>query len=376
MTGNRKRRHGAVVLALQPYGVGGVETATRNVIGALASSSRLTPIRVHAVLRGSQPTGDLEEVVAYAGAKAFNRVSKVRFVLRLLGSCLRRPPRLVVATHPSLAIAAVVAARVAGAPTVVIIHGREVWTKGSRWQRIAIEKADQVWSPSRFTTTHLQRWARPAEVRHLPWSVPLPTLLNTPRTPGSIVAVARLDRAVRYKGIDRLLHVWSIVKDEAPHARLAIVGDGDDREHLERLADQLGMDPGTLFRGRLAADELDQLLRTTEIFILLSRFEDGPTRGGEGFGLAYLEAAAYGLAVIGAAEGGAAEVLHSDWAKIVDPNDVSEVAEALLELLRSPTTIRRLGQTARYVCERQFSHARFVNDVVRSSEKLIAERYL
>lgn len=374
MTRHRDRRTGVVVLALQPYGVGGVETATRSVIGALARSARLNPVRVHAVLRGSQPSGEQDEFVASRGATSFNRFSKVRFVLRLVASCLWRPPRLLVATHASLAVAAVVIARVVRGKTIVIVHGREVWAKGSRLQRWAIEQADQVWSPSRFTSSELERWAHPADVRHIPWSVDMPELGETERIPRSVVAVARLDRAVRYKGIDRLLHVWSIVSGEIADASLAIVGDGDDRAYLEALAVRLDLEPSVLFRGRLSADDLDRILRSSEVFILLSRLEDGPSRGGEGFGLAYIEAAAYGLAVIGAAEGGSAEVLHPDWARIVDPTDIPAVAAVLSELLQSPSEIRRLGRMARLVCEHRFSNERFLREVIESSEELIDPR--
>jgi phosphatidylinositol alpha-1,6-mannosyltransferase len=66
--------------------------------------------------------------------------------------------------------------------------------------------------------------------------------------------------------------------------------------------------------------------------------------GGEGFGIAYLEAAAHGLPVVAANEGGALDAVDPErTGLLVDPADHVALAEALAGLLTDPDRARAMG---------------------------------
>ena len=64
----------------------------------------------------------------------------------------------------------------------------------------------------------------------------------------------------------------------------------------------------------------------------------------EGFGIAFLEANAFGKPVVGGRIGGVPDaVVHGKTGLLVDPRSDSEVAEAIIRLLKNPDEARRLG---------------------------------
>jgi phosphatidylinositol alpha-1,6-mannosyltransferase len=70
--------------------------------------------------------------------------------------------------------------------------------------------------------------------------------------------------------------------------------------------------------------------------------------GGEGFGIAYLEAAARGLPVVAGDEGGAVDAVDPGRsAYMVDPRDHVSVAEAIAGLLECQQAAHALGEAGR-----------------------------
>ncbi|RME83854.1 MAG: glycosyltransferase [Zetaproteobacteria bacterium] len=136
-------------------------------------------------------------------------------------------------------------------------------------------------------------------------------------TPKDFLAVS-VGRLVPVKGMDRLLRVWREVVRRKPEARLAIVGEGPERERLAMLAARWGIAEQVVFAG--FADPLPWLVRA-RVFALFSR--------NEGQGRALVEALAAGLpAVVGGAP--ALAEVGGDAARVVDPEDPAAAAEAFL----------------------------------------------
>jgi phosphatidylinositol alpha-1,6-mannosyltransferase len=70
--------------------------------------------------------------------------------------------------------------------------------------------------------------------------------------------------------------------------------------------------------------------------------------GGEGFGIAYLEANALGLPVVAGNEGGAVDaVIDGETGVLVDPSDHIAVADAVSDLLLDSGLAARLGEKGR-----------------------------
>ena len=89
------------------------------------------------------------------------------------------------------------------------------------------------------------------------------------------------------------------VLGEVPDASYVIVGEGDDRDRLENLARETGVRDSVVFTGWVDEDELPAYYSSCDVFAMPSRVEKRNGRWtGEGFGIAYIEAAAFGKPVV------------------------------------------------------------------------------
>jgi glycosyltransferase involved in cell wall biosynthesis len=96
-----------------------------------------------------------------------------------------------------------------------------------------------------------------------------------------------------WKRIDRLLRLLSVLGVD--QVRLLILGDGPDRERLERLASDLGVERQVIFAGTKL--RVADYLQCMQAFCL-------PSMGLESFGNAAVEAMAVGVATVVFADGG------------------------------------------------------------------------
>jgi glycosyltransferase involved in cell wall biosynthesis len=81
---------------------------------------------------------------------------------------------------------------------------------------------------------------------------------------------------------------------------------------------------------------------------------------GEGFGIVFLEAMAFGKPVIGPKYGAPAEIIQDGQnGLLVDPEDSASVAEALSSLLANPDVALAMGQAGRNYVRENYSYGAF-----------------
>jgi len=151
------------------------------------------------------------------------------------------------------------------------------------------------------------------------------------------------------------------VLKEIPNITYVIVGDGDDRPRLESLAQQLGVLDHVVFAGRVSNAELRAYYQNCEVFVMPAKTVlDDRSPKGEGFGIVFLEAMAFGKPVIGPNYGAPTEFIrHGEHGLLVNPESPEEVAEALIQLLSSPDLARQMGEAARQWVLQEYSYSRF-----------------
>lgn len=122
----------------------------------------------------------------------------------------------------------------------------------------------------------------------------------------SVFDVIYVGRLSRHKRVDLLIDGVSLLREEIPHVKCGIVGDGPEMAGLRRLVQDRGLGGNVEFLGFLDdEDDLIATMKAAKIFVLPS------TR--EGFGISVLEANACGLpAVVVDAEKSAASGLIRD----------------------------------------------------------------
>ncbi|MGZ5299842.1 MAG: glycosyltransferase family 4 protein, partial [Actinomycetota bacterium] len=125
------------------------------------------------------------------------------------------------------------------------------------------------------------------------------------------------------KNLVRLVRAYRQVAPDVPHALVLAGMPGWRTEALEAELARPG--PGTIVRtGHVSDDALDALYRGADVFAYPSLYE--------GFGLPVVEAMAHGVPTLASNTSSLPQVV-GDAALLVDPTDVSEIAEGLARLL-------------------------------------------
>jgi glycosyltransferase involved in cell wall biosynthesis len=155
------------------------------------------------------------------------------------------------------------------------------------------------------------------------------------------IALLAVGAVVPRKGYDVL--VAALAKLKHLSWELVIAGDsGRSPETFRRLqADiaDLGLTNRIVLLGAVASEQLASLYVASDLFVLPSRFE--------GYGMAYAEAIAHGVPVVGTKAGAIPETVPADAGVLLPPDDVEALAVTLQRLIENPAEREYLAAGAR-----------------------------
>ncbi|MGH2651745.1 MAG: glycosyltransferase, partial [Actinomycetota bacterium] len=156
------------------------------------------------------------------------------------------------------------------------------------------------------------------------------------------------------KGLRQLLGAAARVVRRAPNARFAIWGDGPLRGELALAVRAMALTGAVELRGPTHAP--DDVLRQCDIFVLPSLSEASSN--------VVLEAMATGLPVVTTRVGGMPGLVdHGRTGFLVPPDDVEELAGAILRLLETPALAAEMGAQGRLRALAEFGTARMLERV-------------
>ncbi|MCU1601846.1 MAG: putative glycosyltransferase [Frankiales bacterium] len=267
-----------------------------------------------------------------------------RAVAASLALAIRRYRADVLHVHFGYEVEGVVgAARRAGVPLVVSVHGNDVTSSASRDNpalRYALAEADAVIVPSEFLADHA-RAAGARTTRVLPSGVDLSQLRPIPFPEGDpqVVFVGRL---VEKKGLDVLARAWPTVAAQHPAARLLVLGAGP-------VPPPEGAEVWSPEPTRRAEQVHEALARAWLVVTPSRTAADGDS---ESLLLVNLEAQAVGRAVLSTRHGGIASAVSDKTAVLVPEADADALAAALSALLGEPERLRAMGAAGPAVAAR------------------------
>jgi phosphatidylinositol alpha-1,6-mannosyltransferase len=292
----------------------------------------------------------------------------IAFVLRSLWETVTARPDVILYTHVNMArlLPAMRLLR-RRARSILYVHGREVWERLTWLQRLALRSSNRLLFHTRFVADTLETRG----IGHAPMTVVHPSLpdewvagiepRSAPTGEAVVLTVSRLEREERQKGVDRVIEAFPAVLERVPGATLRVVGDGTDRERLERLATSLGLQERVRFLGAVDDATLKQIYASSDLFALPSVQE--------GFGLVYAEAMAHGLPCVIAADTAAAEVVEVGVTGMAVTHDsVAELTDAIAALLTDQERWRRMSRAAVERFERCFRETAFRQGIRRALE--------
>lgn len=165
-----------------------------------------------------------------------------------------------------------------------------------------------------------------------------------------LLTVARL---VAKKNVDSVLRALKLVIEKVPNVIYFIVGDGEEKHRLKTLSDRLDLNSRVYFIGFVKNNQLPALYCASDVYVMPSYDAGGDI---ETFGISFLEANACGKPVIGGKSGGIVDaVVDGETGLLVDPQNIDEIAAAIVSLLKDEEYAKQLGENGRKRVEKELS---------------------
>ena len=254
--------------------------------------------------------------------------------------------------------AAVSAAHRLGLPSVITMHGGDVYVNPeqgydfpTRWYvrpalRWTLRKAGALTAITEDCRQHALRAGAPSQSMHLVFNgtdlrrfspAPEGTAVDPRFGPNMIFACRQL---FPRKGIRFLVEAAAKLKARFPDLKVVVAGDGFERPDLIALAERLGIARDVTFLGWVPNAELPPYYRAAAVSVIPSLEE--------GFGIPAAEAMGCETAVVASDAGGLPEVVeHGVTGLIVPRGDANALAGAIGELLADPDRRQRMGHAGR-----------------------------
>lgn len=145
------------------------------------------------------------------------------------------------------------------------------------------------------------------------------------------------------QGLTKLIEAFDLVAEQSAHAQLLIVGDGPEREHLDREVAARDLISRVRFTGSVAPESVPGLLASMDVAVApypaLAQFYSSP--------LKLYEYMAAGLPIVASRIGQIEELIEDgETGLLLPPGDAAELAKALSRLEFDAETSARLGAAA------------------------------
>ena len=161
--------------------------------------------------------------------------------------------------------------------------------------------------------------------------------VKTPR----LITVSRFDKR---KNHEKIVMALRNLKQIYPDIVYICVGYGDEEENIKKLVQELDLEAQVMFFKDISNELKNALIAKSNIFVMPSIIHK---KSVEGFGIAYVEAAQYGIPSIGGKDGGAADAIqHEKTGLICDGNNLDDIYSSINSMLENKKYLE-YGKNAR-----------------------------
>ena len=161
--------------------------------------------------------------------------------------------------------------------------------------------------------------------------------VKTPR----LITVSRFDKR---KNHEKIVMALRNLKQIYPDIVYICVGYGDEEENIKKLVKELDLEAQVMFFKDISNELKNALVAKSNIFVMPSIIHK---KSVEGFGIAYVEAAQYGIPSIGGKDGGAFDAIdHEKNGLICDGNNLDDIYSSINSMLENKKYLE-YGKNAR-----------------------------
>lgn len=326
-----------------PPGPGGIGQHAFSMIQAIPNSSEITILTNQDYASESQSASfnqslpkNCKLVLFQSRASKLTPLKRIQQAFKLTNEL---KPNLVIATGLfPLWIGGLLKITHAHLRVVGIAHGSEISASGGLTARITAffyRRLDSIVAVSRFTAKLLHPKTNPEKVKIVPNGLEAHTLgLQFEPTSHFMgkPALLTVGNLTPRKGQHRVVNALPTILKQLPDLHYHMVGLPTTEAEIKKRALNMGVEKAISIHGRVASREaLLKVYTQADIFIMLS--ENQNNGDVEGFGIAILEANAFGIPAIGAKGCGIEDAISENSGILVDGDDASDITQAIKTIL-------------------------------------------
>lgn len=207
-----------------------------------------------------------------------------------------------------------------------------------------------IHTPSQFTKDHIQKFSNTnTQIKIIPNGIDLKKLQPCSIKPKTFdqskkINIIGIGALKPRKGFKIAIKAISQIIHKHPNIYYSIAGEGKSREALQSLIHQLKLQNHVRLLGHTPRNNLKTLFQQADLYL------HTPTNNNwhfEGFGIVYVEAAAFGLPVIASRSGGVpSAVLHGKTGLLAKESSVKSTSRAIIKILSSPSLYNQMSQNS------------------------------
>lgn len=290
-----------------------------------------------------------EGKIVFEGGYQRNLFQEINYYALVAGELAREIDFDVIHVHDWMCFPAGIAAKqISGKPLVAHVHSTEFDRSGSMVntaicaiEKEGLEAADQIIAVSDFTRrTIIRNYAiNPGKIKTIHNAVESVEYAGRKNVPGfgPDKVVSFLGRITAQKGPEYFIEAASLIIQQIKDVRFVMAGKGDLLDEMKSRAAALNISGYFHFPGFLTDEEIAELFRMSDVFVMPSVSEP--------FGIVALEAMQAGVSVVVSRQSGVSEVVRN--AVKVDYWDTKEIAGAICELLTNPKSRLSMAEKGR-----------------------------
>ena len=158
-----------------------------------------------------------------------------------------------------------------------------------------------------------------------------------------LITVSRLEKR---KNHEKIIMSLRNLKQFYPNIIYTCIGYGEEEENIKKLVKELNLENQVLFLKNISQELKNALLAKSNLFVMPSVIYK---KSVEGFGIAYIEAAQYGLPSIGGKDGGEADAIKNNETGIIcDGNSLDEIYSSIDLILKNNSYKNFINKTKEF----------------------------
>lgn len=246
----------------------------------------------------------------------------------------------------SASVAASVISQLSGIPFSIHTHAFDLFAANKKGVQARLRSASKIVTISEYNARYIRQLIPSADVEVVRCGVDVNCLMSREhqdRVPVKILSVGRL---IEKKGHEYLIKACGLVARRGTAFQCRIVGAGPLRQTLLRSIQHLGLGDSVQLIGELQQEEILELYRDVDVFVLPCVVSTNGDR--DGIPVALIEAMACGLPCVSTGVSGISELIEDGKNGFIVPQRNAAALAQVLEVLLSDAELRRsLGQKAR-----------------------------